>query len=158
MEVKIQGSVSNVEKAKMEIKRFLREWLDADISQILILQPPNYQPGTLKALLAQNSYDLHSLEKQFGCGLHLDANIAKRELLFVGKQAQFQELLKMLRSISDSIQSGDSSVTTSGKIGVPECVVCLCAADLENYCLEACGHYACKSCLNMQFVITFQPV
>uniref|UniRef100_A0A1I8EV87 Helicase n=1 Tax=Wuchereria bancrofti TaxID=6293 RepID=A0A1I8EV87_WUCBA len=142
MEVKIQGSILNVEKAKIEIKRFLREWLDAD--------PPDYQPGTLKTLLAQNGYDLYSLEKQFGCGLHLDANITRRELLFIGKEAQFQELLKMLRSISDSIQSSDSSETSFSKIGAPDCVVCLCTADLENYCLEACGHYACRSCLNIQ--------
>lgn len=67
--------------------------MDVDVSRILILQPPNYQPGTLKALLAQNNYDLHSLEKQFGCGLHLDAHIPRRELLFVGKETQFQELL-----------------------------------------------------------------
>nr|CRZ22073.1 Bm6894, isoform b [Brugia malayi] len=150
MEVKIQGSVFNVERAKTEIKHFLREWLDADVSHILILQPPDYQQGTLKTLLAQNGYDLYSLEKQFGCGLHLDANIARRELLFIGKEAQFQELLKMLRSISDSIQSSNSSESSFNKIGAPDCVVCLCTADLENYCLEACGHYACKSCLNMQ--------
>lgn len=68
--------------------------MDADISQILILQAPHYQPGTLKALLAENNYDLHSLEKKFGCdGIHLDAKITRRELLFVGKEAQFQELL-----------------------------------------------------------------
>ncbi|OZC09281.1 hypothetical protein X798_03621 [Onchocerca flexuosa] len=150
MEVKIQGSVSNVEKAKTEIKDFLREWLDADICQILILEPPDYQPGTLKTLLAQNSYDLYSLEKQFGCGLHLDANIVRRELLFVGKETQFQKLLIMLRSISDGIHSRESSKTAHSEIGLPKCVICLCAADLENYCLEACGHHACKSCLNMQ--------
>uniref|UniRef100_A0A915PKQ7 RNA helicase n=1 Tax=Setaria digitata TaxID=48799 RepID=A0A915PKQ7_9BILA len=148
MEVKIQGSLSNVEKAKMEIKRFLREWSDADVSQVLILQPPDYQPGTLKVLLAQNNYDLYSLEKKIGCGLHLDANIVRRELLFVGKEAQYQELLEMLRSISNNIQSINS--TACEEIGTPVCVVCLCCADLENYCLEACGHYACRSCLNIQ--------
>ncbi|CAG9537124.1 unnamed protein product [Cercopithifilaria johnstoni] len=156
MEVKIQGSVSNIEKTKVEIKRFLREWLDADISKILIVQTPNYKPGTLKALLAQNNYDLYSLEKKLGCGIHLDANIIKRELLFVGKEAQFQELLNMLHSISDSIGSRESSETTFSEIGIPECVVCLCPADLESYCLEACGHYACKSCLNMQLKASFE--
>ncbi|VBB31249.1 unnamed protein product [Acanthocheilonema viteae] len=155
-EVKIQGSVSNVDKTKMEIKCFLREWLDADVRQILILQTPNYQPGTLKALLAQNNYDLCSLEKKFGHGVHLDANIVRRELLFVGKEAQFQELLKMLHSISDSTQSRESSETIFNEVGVPQCVICLCPADLENYCLEACGHYACKSCLNMQLKASFE--
>lgn len=65
---------------------------------------------------------------------------------------------KMLRSISDIIQSKNSSETTFNEIGAPECVVCLCAADLENYCLETCGHYACRSCLNVQvncFAINF---
>ncbi|KAM3727696.1 ATP-dependent RNA helicase DEAH12, chloroplastic [Dirofilaria immitis] len=150
MEVRIQGSISNVEKAKMEIKRFLREWLDADINQTLILQPPDYQPGTLKTLLAQNGYDLYSLEKQFGHGLHLDANIVRRELSFIGKEAQFQDLLNMLRSISDSIRSKDFSETAFNEVEIPKCVICLCVADLENYCLEVCGHYACRSCLNMQ--------
>uniref|UniRef100_A0A158Q7L9 Helicase C-terminal domain-containing protein n=1 Tax=Elaeophora elaphi TaxID=1147741 RepID=A0A158Q7L9_9BILA len=156
MEVKIQGSITSIEKTKTAIKRFLQEWLNADVNQILILQTPNYQPGTLKVLLAQNNYDLYSLEKKFGYGVHLDANIIKRELLFVGKESQFQELLKMLRSISDSIESKKSSETTFSEIGVPECVVCLCPADLENHRLEACGHHACKSCLNMQLKTSFE--
>lgn len=67
--------------------------MDADINQILILQPPVYQPGTLKTLLAQNKYNLRLLEKQFGRGIHLDAKITKRELQFIGKEAQYQELL-----------------------------------------------------------------
>ncbi|VDK68756.1 unnamed protein product [Litomosoides sigmodontis] len=156
MEVKVQGSISTIEKIKIEIKHFLREWLDADVSQILILQTPNYKPGTLKAFLAQNNYDLCSLEKKFGPGVHLDANITRRELLFVGKEAQFHELLKMLHSISESIELRDASETIFSEIGIPECVVCLCPADLENYCLEACGHYACKSCLNMQLKASFE--
>ncbi|VDN06937.1 unnamed protein product [Thelazia callipaeda] len=152
-EVKIRGSVANVFKAKLEVARFLREWSDADINQLLILQPPNYKAGTMKALLAQNDYDILSLEKQLGHGAHLDANISRRELFFAGKETEYRHLLDLLRAISDSLPLKDSDIKENER---PECAICLTAVELKNYSLQACGHYACKSCLDLQLKTAFE--